>query len=85
MDIAGEIAQKDGEETGVYKNAAFYGVKSFMMKIGVSITNLAFPSLLLLGKTPEHSFGVRSIALASVVFSFCGFLVMRKYKDYTHG
>ena len=84
MDMVGEIAQKDGETTGVYKNAAFYGVKSFMMKIGVSVTNLVFPSLLLLGKTPEHNFGVRSVALVAVLFSLAGFFVMRRYKDYTN-
>lgn len=82
MDIVGEIAQKDGEETGVYKNAAFYGMKSFMMKIGVSVTNLIFPSLLLLGNTPEHSIGVRSVAIACVLMSVIGFFVMRKYRDY---
>ncbi|MDB5227314.1 MAG: Na+/melibiose symporter-like transporter [Bacteroidota bacterium] len=82
MDIVGEIAQKDGEKTGVYKNAAFYGMKSFMMKIGVSVTNLVFPSLLLLGNTPQHSIGVRSVAIACVLISVVGFFVMRKYRDY---
>jgi hypothetical protein len=52
-----------------------------MMKIGVAITSLIFPSLLLLGKTPANPFGIRMVAVACVLSSILAFLVMRKYKD----
>ncbi|MCB0508783.1 MAG: MFS transporter [Chitinophagales bacterium] len=81
MALAGDNAEHDFKQTGVAKNASYFALKTFMMKVGVAITSLIFPSLLLLGKTPDNPFGIRMVALVSLLFSFAAFLVMRKYKD----
>ncbi len=81
MAIAGDNAQVNFQQTGVAKNASYYALKTFMMKIGVAITSLIFPSLLLLGKTPENPLGVRLVAVASLICSLLAMIVMRKYKD----
>lgn len=81
MALAGDIAQQDMQETGIAKNASYYGFKTFMMKIGVALTSLIFPSLLLLGKTPENPIGVRLVAFTCVVASILAYLVMRKFRD----
>lgn len=81
MALAGDNAEHDFRKTGVAKNASYFGLKTFMMKIGVAITSLIFPSLLLLGKTPANPFGVRMVAVACVATSLLAFLIMRKYKD----
>ena len=81
MALAGDNAQVNFQQTGVAKNASYYALKTFMMKLGVAITSLIFPSLLLLGKTPANPFGVRMVAVACVVSSVLAFVVMRKYKD----
>jgi len=81
MALAGDNAERDFKRTGIAKNASYFGLKTFMMKLGVAITSLIFPSLLLLGKTPANPFGVRMVAVACVVTSLLAFLVMRKYKD----
>jgi GPH family glycoside/pentoside/hexuronide:cation symporter len=54
MALAGDNAEHDFRKTGIAKNASYFGLKTFMMKIGVAITSLIFPSLLLLGKTPDN-------------------------------
>lgn len=81
MALTGDIASHDGEKTGIYKNAAFYGMKSFMMKIGVAISQLIFPSLLLLGKTRTNDLGIRMVAFVSFLFCVAAFLLMLKYKE----
>ena len=81
MALAGDNAEHDFRKTGIAKNASYFGLKTFMMKIGVAITSLIFPSLLLLGKTPDNPLGVRMVAVACIVSSLLAFIVMRKYKD----
>ena len=81
MALAGDNAEHDFRKTGIAKNASYFGLKTFMMKIGVAITSLIFPSLLLLGKTPDNPLGVRMVAVACVASSLLAFMVMRKYKD----
>jgi glycoside/pentoside/hexuronide:cation symporter, GPH family len=81
MALAGDNAEKDFERTGIAKNASYFALKTFMMKFGVAITSLLFPSLLLLGKTPENPLGIRMVALACVLSSLLALFVLRKYKD----
>jgi len=81
MALAGDNAEKDFKATGIAKNASYYAFKTFMMKIGVAITSLIFPSLLLLGKTPNNPFGIRMVALVSMFASLAAYWVMRKYED----
>jgi GPH family glycoside/pentoside/hexuronide:cation symporter len=81
MALTGDIASHDGEKTGIYKNAAFYGMKSFMMKIGIALSQLIFPSLLLLGKTRENDLGIRMVAFVSLAFCIVAFILMLKYKE----
>lgn len=81
MAMAGDNAEHNRQQTGVAKNASYFGLKSFMMKIGVAITSLIFPSLLLLGKSPTNPFGVRMVAITCMVASLLAFIVLKKYKD----
>jgi GPH family glycoside/pentoside/hexuronide:cation symporter len=81
MSLTGDIANEDGKQTGIYKNAAFYGMKSFMMKIGISIAQLIFPSMLILGKSIENPNGIQYIAICSFVFILLAYFQMRRYQE----
>lgn len=81
MALTGDNAEDDFKRTGIAKNASYYALKTFMMKMGIAITSLIFPSLLLLGKSPENPLGVRLVAIACMVANLIAFLLMRKYKD----
>ena len=81
MAMAGDNAEKDFIETGIAKNASYYGLKTFMMKLGVAFTSLIFPSLLLLGKSFQNPLGVRMAAVFCCLAAFSAFIVMRKYQD----
>jgi len=81
MALTGDIAEEDFQKTGISKNASYYGFKTFMMKIGVAVTSLIFPSLLLLGKTPENPLGVRLIAVGCIITSILAYLIFRNFKE----
>ena len=61
--ISADIIRADSIRTGVQREASFGGASSFFMKIPLALPPLVFPSLLLMGRSPEHSTGVRLAAL----------------------
>jgi glycoside/pentoside/hexuronide:cation symporter, GPH family len=81
MALTGDIAEEDGKETGIVKNAAFFGMKSFMMKIGVALSQLIFPSLLLLGNTRDDDMGVRMVAIFCAIACLVGMMQMSRFND----
>jgi len=78
--IADEV-EADGRETGNYKAGTYFAVRTFTMKLGVSLANLVFPSLLLFGKSTENPFGVRLTGLAAFVFCVLGMIAFLQYKE----
>jgi Na+/melibiose symporter-like transporter len=63
--VIGDIADAHGIETGQYKAGMFFGARTLMMKMGLALSNLVFPSFLLLGKSVENPLGVRLAAIGA--------------------
>ncbi len=79
--IVADVVHQNEKVTGQNQAAMFYGVAAFMMKVGISLANLIFPSLLVYGKSVENPAGVRLTIVAAMVFCTAGFLVFRKYDE----
>jgi len=79
--IVADLADKDGSETGNYKAGMFFAARTFMMKLGISLANLLFTSLLLLGRSVENDFGIRMTGIAAVVFCVLGCLFFMQYNE----
>ncbi len=79
--IIADIVYEHEESTGQQQSAMFFGARNFMMKLGISLANLIFPSLLLLGKSIDNPLGVRVSAICAVVFCIIGFIVFLNYKE----
>ena len=79
--IIGDIADSHAVETGSHQGGMFYGARTFMMKLGISLANLIFPSLLLLGRSQENPWGIRLAAAAAIGFSLLGLLAFLKYNE----
>ncbi|MFT4973646.1 MAG: GPH family glycoside/pentoside/hexuronide:cation symporter [Saprospiraceae bacterium] len=77
--IIADTVYADEQKTGVQQAGMFYGVRNFMMKMGISLANLIFPSLLLFGKSTDNPLGVQITAAAAVVFCLIGWGFFRKY------
>ncbi|MDP3177692.1 MAG: MFS transporter [Spirochaetaceae bacterium] len=79
--IIADIARADGVRTGNHKEAVFYASNTFAMKMATSLSNLVFPSLLLLGRSVDNDVGVRmtcAVALALCIAACWGFT---KYRE----
>jgi glycoside/pentoside/hexuronide:cation symporter, GPH family len=79
--IIGDISEADANETGHHKTAIFYGARTFMSKLGQMVGGLIFPSLLLLGNTPQNDLGVRLTGLAAILFVVIGLVFFLRYDE----
>ena len=79
--VVADIAEADGIETGNFKAGMFFGIRSFEMNLGVSLANVLFPSLLTLGKSIEHPFGVRMTAIVSCGVCVLATLILVAYRE----
>jgi len=79
--IVADIAEAHGIETGDFKAGMFFGVRSFETNLGISIANIVFPSLLLLGKSVENPFGIRMSAVVAVLFCIGGLVIILFYDE----
>ncbi len=79
--IVADLAESDGREKGNYKPGVFYGARALMMKLGISVANLLFPSFLLLGRSVTNSTGIRVTGIAALVFSLLGLAFFRAYNE----
>lgn len=59
----------------------FCGARTFMMKMGLSLANLIFPSFLLLGLSTENFWGIRLASSAAFGFRLVGFLAFSRYRE----
>ena len=78
--LIADIVHEHEEETGESLAGMFYGTRNLMMKLGISVANLIFPSLLLLGKSVDNPLGVRLSAFCAFGFCLIGWLIFQKIK-----
>lgn len=79
--IISDIIFEEEKRSGQQLSGMFFAARAFIMKVGISLANLVFPSLLLLGKSSENPFGVRASAGLAVIFCVLGMFVFKKYKE----
>lgn len=79
--IVADLAEADGIEKGNYKAGVFFGARALMMKLGISVANLLFPSFLLLGRSVANPTGIRVTGIAALVFSLLGLILFRAYNE----
>jgi len=79
--IIADLADADAIKTGENKAGMYFGVRMFMMKLGVSATNFFFPALLIFGKSTENDLGVRLTAGFACIICIAGWLVFRQFKE----
>lgn len=79
--VIGDEVEQEEHRSGQQLSGMFFGVRAFVMKVGISLSNLIFPSLLLFGKSTEKPLGVQLTALSAIIFCLIGWGVFRKYDD----
>ncbi len=79
--IIADMVYESEAATGQQLSGMFYATRNFMMKLGISMAGLIFPSLLQLGKSSAQNLGIRLTALFAVVCCVIGFLLFLKYRE----
>ena len=79
--IIADIVYEHEAKTGEQQAAMFYGSRNFMMKMGIALANLIFPSLLLLGKSIDNPLGIQLSTLLAVIFCLVGYWVFLQYEE----
>lgn len=82
--IVADIAEADGRTTGNFKAAVFFGARTFMSKMGASITLLIFPFISHLGGEnggAPTTLGIRTTAIAGMIFLVIGLLLFLRYNE----
>jgi Na+/melibiose symporter-like transporter len=78
--LIADIVHEHEEKTGQNLAGMFFGARTFMMKMGISVANLIFPSLLLLGKSADNPLGVQVTAFVALGFMILGWMLFSRYK-----
>lgn len=79
--LVGDVVQEEERQSGRQLSGMFFGVRAFVMKVGISLANLIFPSLLLFGKSIDQPLGVQLTAIGAVIFCVAGWNIFRRYRD----
>jgi glycoside/pentoside/hexuronide:cation symporter, GPH family len=79
--IVADLVHSHYESTGQRQSGIFYASRALIMKVGISFSNLIFPSLLLLGRSIETPQGVYTSVLVAIVFCGAGWFVFRNFKE----
>jgi len=79
--VIGDEVEREEKASGRQLAGMFFGVSAFTMKVGISVANLIFPSLLLFGKSSENPAGVQLTAAAALIFCLAGWRCFRYYEE----
>ena len=79
--LLADLVHRAGRETGSYQPGMYYAARNFLMKVGITLANLLFPSLLLLGKSTENATGIRLTALFAFAFLLFGAWQFSRYRE----
>ena len=77
--LTADIIDYDGLQTGLRREATYYGAQNFVEKIASGFAPLILGVLLVLGRTAEHPLGVRLVGPVAAVLVLFGFLAFRRY------
>jgi glycoside/pentoside/hexuronide:cation symporter, GPH family len=78
--IVADIIHTDEQQNQHNQAGMFYAGQAFMMKVGISLANLIFPSLLVFGRSIENPTGIQLSVLVALIFCLCGYFIFRLYK-----
>lgn len=79
--IVADIIYAHEQKTGKQLAGMFFAARTFMMKLGVALGSLLFPSFLLLGRSVDNDFGIRFSGFAALGFCLLGYLLFQRYKE----
>jgi len=79
--VLGDIAEEDALRTGVRQEAMYFGARTLLQKMGITLGILIFAGLTTFGRDPGDDLGIRLSALVGFVFCLIAGLVFMRYNE----
>jgi len=79
--IVADIIYEHERSTGKQLAGMFFAARTVMMKFGIALGGLLFPSFLLLGRSVENDFGIRFSGYAALAFCILGYVLFQRYRE----
>jgi GPH family glycoside/pentoside/hexuronide:cation symporter len=79
--ILAEIIKKDNEDTGTHKEAIYFAVRYFFVKIAQTVGIALFSMLLIYGKDTGNDTGIRLNGLVGFVLCFLAALIFSRFRE----
>jgi len=79
--ILAEVIEKDSIETGTNKEAIYFAVRYFFVKIAQTFGIALFSMLLIYGKDPGNDLGVRLNGILGFILCFVAALIFTRFKE----
>ncbi|HXF98816.1 MAG TPA: MFS transporter [Gaiellaceae bacterium] len=77
--LTADIIDRDALETGLRREATYYGAQNFVEKTTSALAPLLLGALLTLGGTAEDPLGIRLAGPAAALLVLAGFVAFRRY------
>lgn len=78
--MTADVIDHDSRDTRLRREATFFGSKSFVERVGISVAPLVLVLIRLLGDTRHNALGVRLVGVAAGLIVLIGYLIFRSYK-----
>lgn len=79
--LLAEIIEKDSEETGTNKEAIYFAVRYFFVKIAQTFGIALFAMFLIYGKDPGNDLGIRLNGILGFLLCLTAAAIFRKFKE----
>jgi GPH family glycoside/pentoside/hexuronide:cation symporter len=79
--ILAEIIEKDSADTGENKEATYFAVRYFFVKIAQTIGIAVFATFLLYGKDPGNDYGIRLNGLLGFVLCLLAAMIFTRFRE----
>lgn len=79
--VIADIAEYDAKKTGIRREAMFFGTRTFMSKIGQTLSMLILSALLLIKSNGNNEIGIRLTTLVAAMFCFGGLILLFMYNE----
>jgi GPH family glycoside/pentoside/hexuronide:cation symporter len=78
--LTADLADNDATDTGMRREATYFGAQNFVEKTASSLTPLLLTSMLLLGNTADDPLGIRLVGPLAGILVLTGFWLFRNYQ-----
>ncbi|WP_313891046.1 MFS transporter [Psychrobacillus sp.] len=79
--IIADCAAHDAYTTGENREAMYFGIRSFLNKVGGTLAVILLPSILAIGKSTENDVGIRISAIVAALVVVASLIAFLKYDE----